>query len=86
MAIRGDTTCSACYFRREGLCALATETPCPTFRQSSRGRLTPPRQAQLVPLTGKARVARVTDRDTGREAAPFERAPERRPQQQPVYA
>ena len=82
MAIRGDRTCSDCYFRREGLCALATETPCPTFRQSSRGRLTPPRQAQLVPLTGKARVAR----DAGREAAPFERAPERRPQPQPLYA
>lgn len=82
MAPRGDTTCSNCYFRREGLCALATETPCPTFRQSSRGRLTPPRQAQLVPLTGKVRVARDADRD----AAPFERAPARRPQPQPVYA
>ncbi len=52
MAKRDDKTCSDCYFRQEGLCALATETPCPTFRMAARGGLMPPRQAQLVPLTG----------------------------------
>lgn len=57
------TTCSDCYFRQEGLCALATETPCPTFRLTVRGGLTPPRQAQLVPLVRDA------NRDRERDAA-----------------
>lgn len=51
MARRSDASCSECYFRHEGLCALPGETPCPTFRLAARGRLEPPRQAQLVPLT-----------------------------------
>lgn len=42
-------TCEDCYFRRAGLCAIATETPCPTFRLHSRGSLVPPRQPRLVP-------------------------------------
>jgi hypothetical protein len=42
-------SCSDCYFRREGLCALPGETPCPTFRAVSRGSLTPPKQPRLVP-------------------------------------
>jgi hypothetical protein len=42
-------TCAECYFRRAGLCALATETPCPTFRAHTRGSLVPPRQPRLVP-------------------------------------
>ena len=25
-------SCNDCYFRREGLCALPGNTPCPTFR------------------------------------------------------
>ncbi len=46
-------TCSDCYFRRAGLCALAGETPCPTFRLAASGALNPPKQPQLVarPLT-----------------------------------
>jgi hypothetical protein len=32
-------TCSDCYFRRAGLCALPGETACPTFRALSRGSL-----------------------------------------------
>ena len=40
-------TCDDCYFRTKGLCALATEVPCPTFR-STTSRLAPPRQPQLV--------------------------------------
>ena len=41
-------SCNECYFRREGLCALGGETPCPTFRAHTRGALTPPQQARLV--------------------------------------
>ena len=61
------STCSDCYFRVEGLCALAGETVCPTFRLAQRGRLAPPRQAQLVPLTRPV------------EAAPAAAAPAFRP-------
>lgn len=42
-------TCQDCYFRRAGLCALAGDSPCPTFRLHSRGSLVPPRQPRLVP-------------------------------------
>jgi hypothetical protein len=52
MSKRVKASCSDCYFRREGLCALVLETPCPTFRAASVGKLTPPPQPRLVPLTG----------------------------------
>ena len=42
-------TCEDCYFRRHGLCAMAPERPCPTFRAAAR-TLRPPRQPRLVPL------------------------------------
>ena len=48
MSKRTEVTCEDCYFRRAGLCALAGETPCPTFRRARRDVLVPPRQAQLV--------------------------------------
>ena len=41
-------TCQDCYFHRHGLCALALERPCPTFRAAGRV-LEPPRQPQLLP-------------------------------------
>jgi len=42
-------SCKDCYFRREGLCALAGEIPCPTFRAvTAGGQLLPPRQPRLV--------------------------------------
>ena len=42
-------SCTNCYFRREGLCALAGEIPCPTFRAvAAGGQLLPPRQPRLV--------------------------------------
>ena len=44
-------TCSDCYFRRAGLCALPGETACPTFRAYTTRGLTPPLQPQLVPRT-----------------------------------
>jgi hypothetical protein len=42
-----EARCSDCYFRRAGLCALAGDTPCPTFRAAT-AALTPPRQPRLV--------------------------------------
>lgn len=51
MSSNAGATCSDCYFRRAGLCALPGETACPTFRAVSRGALAlrPPRQPVLVP-------------------------------------
>jgi len=49
MSKRTDSTCSDCYFRRAGLCALPGDTPCPTFRLAQAGSLEPPRQPRLVP-------------------------------------
>ena len=46
---RSEVTCDDCFFRREGLCALAGNVPCPTFRASTAGTLEPPRHPQLVP-------------------------------------
>jgi hypothetical protein len=40
-------TCQDCYFNRHGLCALALERPCPTFRAAGR-TLEPPPQPPLV--------------------------------------
>jgi hypothetical protein len=44
-----NVTCNDCYFRRAGLCALKTDTPCPTFRAHTLGTLGSPRQPRLVP-------------------------------------
>ncbi|MDH4102546.1 MAG: hypothetical protein OEW52_07270 [Thermoleophilia bacterium] len=46
---RTEITCDECYFRREGLCALSGNVPCPTFRAATAGALTPPKQPRLVP-------------------------------------
>jgi hypothetical protein len=48
---RRTITCEDCYFRRELLCALRLDEPCPTFRPASIDGLVPPPQAPLVPLT-----------------------------------
>jgi hypothetical protein len=45
---RANVTCDDCFFRRAGLCAIPSETPCPTFRAYRREGLTPPPQARLV--------------------------------------
>ena len=47
---RRNITCDDCYFRRELLCALRLDAPCPTFRPASIDGLVPPPQAPLVPL------------------------------------
>jgi hypothetical protein len=57
MSKRAKVTCSNCYFRRAGLCALPGETVCPTFRVHSSGGLMPPQQAPLVPRTLAVGVA-----------------------------
>ncbi len=48
MSKRTEATCSDCYFRHAGLCALPGETTCPTFRMATLGSLAPPRQPPLV--------------------------------------
>jgi hypothetical protein len=48
-----QSTCADCYFRRNGLCAMSPERPCPTFRAATR-TLRPPRQPRLVPLATSA--------------------------------
>ena len=48
MSKHAVATCTDCYFRQAGLCALP-DMPCPTFRLAARGTLTPPRQPRLVP-------------------------------------
>ena len=50
MTKRRTITCEDCYFRRELLCALQLDAPCPTFRPASLDGLVPPAQAPLVPL------------------------------------
>jgi hypothetical protein len=49
MSKTSKASCTDCYFRRAGLCALPGDSPCPTFRAATRGSLTPPRQPRLVP-------------------------------------
>jgi hypothetical protein len=57
MSKRAKATCSDCYFRQAGLCALPGETACPTFRLQAAGALAPPKQAQLVPRPLAAHAA-----------------------------
>jgi len=57
MSKKAKATCSDCYFRRAGLCALPGETPCPTFRLHADGRMAPPAQPRLVPRTFSAHAA-----------------------------
>jgi hypothetical protein len=52
-----NVTCDDCYFRRAGLCALRTQTPCPTFRAHTLGTLGAPQQPRLVPRPLSAVVA-----------------------------
>lgn len=59
MTKKPEATCGDCYFRRAGLCALALDRPCPTFRADSRGSLLPPRQARLVPMPAEVLARRV---------------------------
>ena len=43
------SSCTDCYFRREGLCALPGLVVCPTFRAvTAAGRPIPPLQPRLV--------------------------------------
>ena len=57
MSKRTKASCSDCYFRRAGLCALPGETICPTFRVQAAGALAPPPHPPLVPRTTLAAPA-----------------------------
>jgi hypothetical protein len=48
-----EASCSNCYFRQAGLCALPGDTPCPTHRLAKHA-LEPPRQPRLVPIPAHA--------------------------------
>jgi hypothetical protein len=48
--------CDDCYFRKNMLCALALDAPCPTFRPADRG-LAPERQLSFVFRTDRTRAA-----------------------------
>jgi hypothetical protein len=41
-------TCEECFFRKNGLCALALEQPCATFRPYRPEGLRPPQQMRFV--------------------------------------
>ncbi len=56
MSKRVKATCSDCYFRQAGLCALPGEAVCPTFRLQT-ARLAPPQQPRLVPRPLAAHAA-----------------------------
>ncbi|MDX6538741.1 MAG: hypothetical protein QOI71_351 [Gaiellales bacterium] len=57
---RRAITCDDCYFRRELLCALRLDAPCPTFRPASIDGLVPPPQAPLVPVPYAGELAEET--------------------------
>lgn len=48
--------CDDCYFRKNMLCALELEAPCPTYRPAERG-LVPDRQLAFVFRTERTRAA-----------------------------
>jgi hypothetical protein len=49
-------SCEDCYFRKNMLCALELDGPCPTFRPAERG-LAPERQLSFVFRTERTRAA-----------------------------
>ena len=49
-------SCDECYFRKNMLCALNLDAPCPTFRPAERG-LAPERQLSFVFRTERTRSA-----------------------------
>jgi hypothetical protein len=48
--------CDDCYFRKNMLCALNLDAPCPTYRPAERG-LAPERQLSFVFRTERTRAA-----------------------------
>ena len=48
--------CEDCYFRKNMLCALNLDAPCPTYRPADRG-LAPERQLSFVFRTERTRSA-----------------------------
>ena len=50
-------TCEDCFFGRNGLCALALDQPCATFRPDSPEGLRPPSQMRFVFRQERRRLA-----------------------------
>ena len=48
MARPKPVTCEDCFFRRNLLCALRLDEPCPTFRPDTPEGLRPPQQMRFV--------------------------------------
>ena len=61
--------CEDCYFRRNMLCALDLDAPCPTFRPAERG-LVPERQLAFVFRTERTRAAYAFPEPHARYGAP----------------
>jgi len=62
-------SCEDCYFRKNMLCALALDAPCPTFRPAERG-LQPERQLTFVFRTERTRAAYAFPTASSRFGAP----------------
>ena len=56
VAKRKCVTCDDCYFKRNMLCALRLDQPCPTFRDADNG-LRPQQQLSFVFRTERTRTA-----------------------------
>ena len=61
--------CEDCYFRKNMLCALNLDAPCPTYRPAELG-LAPERQLSFVFRTERTRAAYAFPQAEARYAAP----------------
>jgi hypothetical protein len=68
--------CEDCYFRKNMLCALALDGPCPTFRPADRG-LAPERQLSFMFRTERTRAAYAFPQAEARYGAAAARVPVR---------
>jgi hypothetical protein len=68
--------CDDCYFRKNMLCALNLDAPCPTYRPAERG-LAPERQLSFVFRTERTRAAYAFPQAHARYDAPAAAAPAR---------
>ena len=47
-AVPRKASCEQCFFSQQGLCALAQNKPCPTFRPDHPEGLRPPQQMRMI--------------------------------------
>ena len=71
MAVRKVKTvsCEDCFFRKNMLCALALDEPCPTFRPDNPEGLRPPQQLRFVFRQERRRQAAWAFPDAQEQAA-----------------